>query len=171
MEEVLSSRSAKKHCMDSFYVGIDIADKTFTATVMRDPNELVCVLKDVPNNTTGFTKFLHTLQSHAVMAAKTMIVMECTGVYSEQVSHFFYHHQYRVYVEPPHKVKKAFTEKPKTDPVDSRQIAEYGYRFADKLHPWQPREQVIDGLHVLLTLREPRSCAPAFLPILLLIGL
>jgi transposase len=59
-----------------------------------------------------------------------------------------------VCVEPPHKVKKAFYDKGKTDPVDSRQIAEYGYRFRDKLHSWQPREELLESLRVLLTLRE-----------------
>lgn len=139
---------------DTFYVGIDIADKTFTSTVMRDPDAIVCVVRDVSNDTEGFLKFLHVLQHHAITSENAMVVMECTGVYSEQLSHFLYNYQYQVYVEPPHKVKKAFTEKPKTDPVDSRQIAEYGYRFADKLHPWTPREQIVEGLHVLLTLRE-----------------
>ena len=140
-----------------YYVGVDIADKTFAATAITGPDDIIFVLTDVSNTQEGFTRLLHTLQHHALTAENTMIVMECTGVYSEQLSHFLYDQAYPVYVEPPYKVKKAFTEKAKTDPVDSRQIAEYGCRFRDKLHSWKPREQIVDGLHVLLTLREQLS--------------
>lgn len=138
----------------TYYVGVDIADKTFAATAITGPDDIIFVVTDVSNTQEGFTRLLHTLQHHAITADNAMIVMECTGVYSEQLSHFLYDREYPVYVEPPYKVKKAFTEKPKTDPVDSRQIAEYGYRFADKLHSWTPREQIVEALHVLLTLRE-----------------
>ena len=67
---------------------------------------------------------------------------------------FLYNLGFFVYVEPPLKVRRAFYERGKSDPVDSRQIAEYGFRFADKLHAWQPREQIIDTLATLLTTRE-----------------
>ncbi len=33
-------------------------------------------------------------------------------------------------------------------------IAEYGYRFADELHPWTPTPEVVDRIATLLTLRE-----------------
>jgi transposase len=91
---------------------------------------------------------------HAITSDQCKIVMEATGVYSERISFYLYQQGYGVYVEPPHKVHHAFYERDKTDPVDSRQIAEYGFRFADKLHPWQPREEIIDLLAVLLTTRE-----------------
>jgi len=50
--------------------------------------------------------------------------------------------------------KKAFTSKRKTDPVDSRQIAEYGYRYFDKLHFWKPKAELIEQIHSVLTIRE-----------------
>ena len=85
---------------------------------------------------------------------RSKVIMEATGIYSEAVSVFLYNLGFFVFVEPPLKVKRAFYERGKSDPVDSRQIAEYGFRFADRLHTWQPKEAIIDTLAALLTTRE-----------------
>ena len=42
----------------------------------------------------------------------------------------------------------------KTDPVDSRQIAEYAYRFYDELRIWKPRREVLEQVKILLATRE-----------------
>ena len=44
--------------------------------------------------------------------------------------------------------------KGKSDELDSGRIAEYGYRFQDKLRPWQPHEAVVEQIKVLLSTRE-----------------
>jgi transposase len=136
------------------YIGCDIAEDTFDMTVLTAPEQIVTTLYDIPNTAAGFRQCVAHLSAHHVTPETATVVMECTGVYSERLSYFLYDQGFRVCVEPPQKVKKAFYDKPKTDPVDSRQIAEYGYRFRDKLHPWQPREQLLDEVQVLLTLRE-----------------
>ena len=81
--------------------------------------------------------------------------MEATGVYGEGIAHFLVSQGYKVSVEPPLKVKRAFDPiGHKTDPVDSRQIAEYAYRYRDELHFWQPKEEIIEKIRHLLTARE-----------------
>lgn len=54
----------------------------------------------------------------------------------------------------PHAVWKAFNDDRKTDALDSRRIAEYGFRYRDRLEPWSPQETVAEQIKTLLTTRE-----------------
>jgi transposase len=81
--------------------------------------------------------------------------MEATGVYNEVLAHCLVANGYAVAIQPPLEVKRAF--KPvghKTDPVDSKQIAEYAYRFFDELRLWTPHERILEQIKTLLTTRE-----------------
>lgn len=137
-----------------WYIGCDIADVTFDVTVISEPDHIETTLFHLPNAEPGFCQMAAHLKQCGMVPGNAIMIMECTGVYSERVSHYFYHQGFAVYVEPPQQVKKAFTDKRKTDPVDSRQVAEYGFRFRDKLHPWQPADEIIDAVRALLALRE-----------------
>jgi len=138
----------------TYYIGIDIADKTFDATVITEPDSIVTTCFGMSNTQPGFREFCQHLNNNGVAIGASIVTMESTGVYSDKLSHFLYTHGFSVHVEPPLKVKKAFTEKPKTDPVDSRQIAEYAFRFRDKLHAWEPPSDIIERIRTLLTLRD-----------------
>ena len=85
---------------------------------------------------------------------EAVIIMEATGVYSERIAAHLFQRGLAVHVEPPGKVKLAFYERGKTDTVDARQLAEYAFRFSDRLHPWQPRAAVVEQLAALLTSRD-----------------
>ncbi len=53
------------------------------------------------------------------------------------------------------KVHRAFEkDRPKTDAIDSTMIAEYAWRYRDKLTLWTPHEAVVEQIKVLLTTRE-----------------
>jgi len=81
--------------------------------------------------------------------------MEATGIYGEELAYYLVAKQFRVAVEPPLKVKRAFFPYGhKNDRVDSQQIAEYSYRFFDELCFWKPREEILEQIQVLLTTRE-----------------
>jgi transposase len=54
----------------------------------------------------------------------------------------------------PHAVWKAFDDDRKTDALDSQKIAEYGYRYRDKLRRWEPHEAVVEQIRTLLATRE-----------------
>ena len=131
------------------YLGIDIGNATVAATYLETPTN-ARFLGEFENTTAGGKRLLNALPTQTDLH----VIMEATGVYTETISRFFYDQHFAVYVEPPHKVKRAFQSRSKTDPVDSRQIAEYGFRFRDKLHPWQPREAVLEHLRELITIRE-----------------
>jgi transposase len=138
-------------------VGIDIASATFTSAVgsMADKWQIVVRPANFANEFDSFPKYLKWLQDHGILPENCMICMEATGVYNEVLAHFLIANHYRVAIEPPLKVKRAFkTAGHKSDPVDSTQIAEYAYRFWDELSPWAPRTEILEQIKTLLAARE-----------------
>jgi transposase len=114
--------------------------------------------QEFANSFDSFPVFLAWLAEHHLLPAQTVICLEATGVYGEVLAHFLLDQGYRVAVEPPLAVKRAF--KPighKSDPVDSGQISEYAYRFYDQLSFWSPRAEILEQIRVLLTTREQFS--------------
>jgi transposase len=144
-----------------FFVGIDIASASFTASAgqLRSRGWQIVVSPSRFDNTyDSFPAFRHWLQEHRLRTDNCVVCMEATGVYGEALAHFLVANDYRVAIDPPLAVKRAF--KPvghKSDPVDSQQISEYAYRYFDQLSFWQPRAQVLEQIQVLLSTREQFS--------------
>lgn len=145
-----------------FFVGIDIAAATFTAAVGTRPWKLLVPPTEFQNTPEGFHAFGQWLQEHRLNQQVALACMEATGVYGEALGYWLVSQGYRVAVEPPLKVKRAFeTHGPKTDPVDARQIAEYACRFVDELSFWQPRPESLEQIRVLLATREQLTAQKA----------
>lgn len=139
----------------TFFVGIDMSATTFTASVGTAPWQLVVDASDFDNHPDGFALFLAWLSEHDFLPDATILCMEATGVYGEALTYFITAHQYRIAVEPPLKVKRAFMPHGhKNDRVDSQQIAEYAVRFFDELRFWQPRDEILEKIKVILSTRE-----------------
>ena len=102
----------------------------------------------------GLTRFYPGYKQD-VTAQNSVVCMEATGVYGQALAYFLVTHKYRVSVEPPLKVKRAFpTHGHKNDITDSEHLAEYAYRFYDELHIWKPPNSVLEHLKTLLRTRE-----------------
>jgi transposase len=139
----------------NYYVGIDISNLDFCASIYSTPQAQIETITELENAVPGFEKFETWLHDHQVTASNCVICLEATGVYAETFSYYFTAKGYKVAVEPPLKVKRSFPNKRhKTDKVDSKEIAEYAYRFCDELRIWRPKEQMIEQIQVLLMTRE-----------------
>lgn len=139
----------------TYYIGIDIASEHFTATLLTTPEKPLEVREKVINTSDGFCSLEQWLKTRHVTTRNSVVCLEATGVYGEALCYYLVARGYRVALEPPLKVKRAFDESGhKTDAVDSRQIAEYAYRFVDELHFWRPNEDLVEQIRVLLTSRE-----------------
>ena len=139
----------------AYFIGIDIAADYFTTAILTTPGKPLHDWEDIPNSPDGFRSFEQWLASRKVTPQNSVVCLEATGVYGEALCYYLAAQGHRVAVEPPLKVKRAFDESGhKTDAVDSRQIAEYAYRFADELTFWQPNEDLVEQIRVLLTTRE-----------------
>ncbi len=137
------------------FIGIDIGSQHFAVSIFIKPNAPRLTKDKVSNDPNGFQDLIEWLALHHCDPQSSIVCMEATGVYGEQLTYFLCSQGYQVAVEPPLKVKRAFNpSKEKTDAVDSQQIAEYAYRFVDELHFFVPKNEVLAKIKALLTLRE-----------------
>ena len=138
-----------------YYVGIDISSASFTAGAGTTPWKVVIKAAEFENTTDGFVAFMDWMKERSILADNAVLCMEATGVYGEKLAYYLYANHYRLAVEPPLKVKRAFMPHGhKNDRVDSQQIAEYSCRFYDELRYWEPKEELLEQIKVLLATRE-----------------
>ena len=139
----------------TYFVGVDISADFFTASIYHSNQTLVAEGKHFANSADGYNTCQQWLSTHGATTDNTVVCIEATGVYGEYFCYTFACYGFPVAVEPPLKVKRAFTQRThKTDAVDSRQIAEYAFRFSDELHLWKPKSEILEQIHTLLTARE-----------------
>lgn len=138
-----------------YCVGVDIAASTFTAAVGEIPWRVVLKPQTFENAQDGYQQLLDWFRQHQLPISETVVCMEATGVYSEGLAYFLYAKGYRVAVQSPLEVKRTFKPYgPKSDAVDSLQIAEYACRHTDKLAFWRPRSEILEQVKALLSVRE-----------------
>lgn len=138
-----------------FSTGVDISSESFTVCVSSKPGVGIQEPQEFSNDMAGFEQLSIWFRDLKMEASDMIICMEATGVYGELLCHYLYDHGYKVAVDPPLKVKRAFkTVGHKTDAVDSLQIAEYAIRFYDSLNIWEPREAIVEKVKAMLTTRE-----------------
>lgn len=138
-----------------FFVGLDLGAAEFYAALGSRPWKILDKPQPFANTPEGFHALQTWLVQHGSTPANSILCMEATGVYGEALAYWLVAQGYPLAVEAPLRVKRAF--KPygaKSDRIDSRQIAEYAYRFEDELTFWQPRAEVLEQIQVLLTARE-----------------
>lgn len=145
-----------------YFVGIDPASESFVAAVFTAPDDdlLRAGPREFENTPEGFEALQGWLTgtegpfSEGLPQAEILICVEQTGVYSEALCYELHHAGFALVLLDPHAVWKAFDDDRKTDALDSQKIAEYGYRYRDKLRRWEPHEAVVEQIKTLLATRE-----------------
>lgn len=141
--------------LPEFYIGIDVAAETLSSSMFSKPGHKILTLPEITNDLDGFQILEQWMTEYHATSENSILCIEATGVYGETLSYYMYSKGYRIAVEPPLKVKRAFHQGGhKTDPVDACQIAEYAYRFFDELHFWTPPSPVLEQVKVLLSVRD-----------------
>jgi transposase len=139
----------------NYYIGIDISAEQFSASCITDPDNLVFPTDKFQNSFEGFVNFLSVVNKHKIDSSETIICMEATGVYGENLSYFLASKGFNLCIEAPHKIKNKTKDSPrKNDFIDAKYIAEYAYRYSDKLSVWKPKQEILEQIQVLLTTRE-----------------
>lgn len=141
-----------------YFVGVDMASETFMACVGTTPWKLVEKPVKFENHVEGCAFFLGWLKEHAFKSENTVVCMEATGVYSEELAYFLAANGYGVAIESPLNIQRKFPlNTSKTDWLDCQYIAEYACRYVDKLALWQPRSEILEQVNLLLTTRQQFS--------------
>lgn len=124
-----------------FIVGIDISKDNFSvcAKYFDGKRSVIKGTRGFENNAAGFSAFKSWSLSKIKQQAAPHFVMEATGVYYEELTHFLYCESLDVSVVLPNKIKhfaKSLNIKTKTDKVDAAIIADYGLERTPEL--WKP---------------------------------
>ena len=134
-----------------FCIGIDISKDTFHVCVKQLVGEQVSIkaTHSFENSYVGFTGFLNWTLTKTKMS-NPLFVMEATGIYHEELTHFLYSNGQSVAVVLANKIKhfaKSLNIKTKTDKSDASMIANYGLERNPQL--WQPMIPEIKNLRDL----------------------
>ena len=144
------------------YIGVDPAADSFTCSIFKDGKRIGKPKKITSTDELGGKdelgakdELLHWITGAGCVRQNTLICIENTGVYSEVLLYQLNRAAWPVVLIEPMKVHRAFEkDRPKTDEIDSAMIAEYAWRYRDKLTLWTPHEAVVEQIKVLLTTRE-----------------
>ena len=119
-------------------VGIDVSKDSFEVCIkqLKDERSVIKATRSFQNDYQGFEKLLSWTLSKVV---NPIFVMETTGVYHEDLTHFLYESDQKVSVVLANKMKhfaKSLNMKTKTDKADAQMIAQYG--LERQLEWWKP---------------------------------
>ena len=136
-------------------IGIDPAAESFSASVLIDPQTVKTAPQPFAMTLDGIQAFEAWAKNQGVRVSRVRFFIENTGVYSEVLCYQLRERGHRIALLDPRKVWKAFPDgRPKNDPLDSQKIAEYGFRYSDVISDWQPHEEIVEQIRVLLQTRE-----------------
>jgi transposase len=119
-------------------VGIDVSKDSFEVCIkqLKDERSVIKATHSFQNEFSGFESLLNwTLRK----VSNPIYVMETTGVYHEDLTHFLYTNGQKVAVVLANKMKhfaKSLNMKTKTDKADAQMIAQYG--LERQLEWWEP---------------------------------
>jgi transposase len=86
---------------------------------------------------------------------QAIFCMEHTGLYNAHLLDFLHRLQFPIWLEGSLQIKRAGgLQRGKTDTIDAQRIAEYAYRFRDRLRLWQPPRPVVQRLAFLSATRQ-----------------
>jgi transposase len=130
-------------------VGIDISKDSFEVCIkqLKEERSVIKASRSFQNDYQGFEKFISWTLSKV---SNPIFVMETTGVYHEELTHFLYSNEQKVAVVLANKMNhfaKSLNMKTKTDKADAQMIAQYG--LERQLEWWKPMMQQMKNLRDL----------------------
>ena len=141
--------------MDIQYViGVDIAKGTLDWAVFNGKS--IVLQTHSANSVAGIKTVLRLLKGLPGWNSKQVIFcMEHTGLYNAHLLDFLYRLKLPIWLEGSLQIKRAGgLQRGKTDTIDAQRIAEYAFRFRDRMRLWQPPRPVIQQLAFLSAARQ-----------------
>lgn len=138
-----------------FILGSDIGNEAIVCALLDSKNQIVLKPREFANNIAGFEQCLHWLKEAGISLKDLLVCMEHTGVYSESFCYFLYAEKITVVIDSGAKINKSSKLTiHKNDAEDSINIAEYAFRYPDRLTAWKPRDSRVEEVKSLLSTRE-----------------
>lgn len=142
----------------NYFVGIDVSKQTLDVAFIAEHNgeKTQPCWKVFDNDEQGLSAMKTWLQSNdVVFNDHALFVIENTGLYHRRLVNFCNKHQLQLCIENGAQVKWSLgITRGKSDKVDSRRLATYAVRFADRLKPAAALHEGIQAIKDLITLRN-----------------
>lgn len=137
----------------SFYIGIDVSKAWLDIAMLSAENEIIRTDK-IDNTVDAITNYVQMLRASS-QTAGILFCLENTGKYGNAFLNVSASQQLKTWVEHPLQIKRSIgMVRGKTDHQDAIRIAQYAFRFQDRLTLWKPEEQILSQLKELQTKRE-----------------
>lgn len=133
-----------------YVIGIDISKSKLDCAVMDSGYKIHYDLI-IKNTEKGIASFLNSIQKLLTITKdEVFICCENTGIYNRPLETICSKSGFLLWVEHPLKIKNAASDpRGKDDRKDARRIAEYAFRYHDKLIAYQEPCEVIKRMNVL----------------------
>ncbi|MGR4839011.1 MULTISPECIES: IS110 family transposase [unclassified Bacteroides] len=132
------------------YVGIDVSKLTLDVFIRESK-----LHKQVKNNLSGFNSLLKWLETTLQSLDTVLVCFEHTGLYSLPLALFLEERNMHYSMISPLEIKRSMgITRGKNDLIDSKRIAEFAFRFKDKVSETKLPAKDIRKVHSLLTLRD-----------------
>ncbi|MFD2572242.1 IS110 family transposase [Spirosoma soli] len=137
-----------------FYIGIDISKATLDWAVFD--GKTIALQAQSDNSEAGIKAMLKLIKAlPGFTIAHSICCMEHTGIYNAHILNHLHKLAFPLWLENSLQIKKAGgLQRGKTDAIDAVRIAEYAFRFRDKMRLWQPPRPVLQKLAALSALRQ-----------------
>ena len=142
--------------MKKYFLGIDVSKKELAYCLSKGPEGIVST-GSVDNNSKDISSFLKkTLKSNAIPKEQLLVCAEFTGVYSNILAWTCVEEGITLWLEHPSRMKSGFKDlgRGKDDMMDAKRIAEYSWRYLDKMVEYKPKSPSILKLKTLLGLKK-----------------
>ena len=133
------------------YVGIDVSKLSLDVFIRE-----ASLHRKFRNDSSGFALLVQWLKGHVTCSWQSLLIcFEHTGLYSLSLAQFLEQEGITYAMVPPLEIKRSLgITRGKNDIVDAKRIAEFAYRFSDKILPTKLPSKDIQKLHFLLTMRD-----------------
>lgn len=137
------------------FIGVDISKKWIDVALRIDGKNDKLPHRRFDQTQVGYQAFLEWIKKHITNLSKVFVCMEHTGIYTLNFCHFLQTQHIAFSVENPMQINRCLgVRRGKNDQTDSKAIAEYAYRYQDKLNQGrQLPNSLLLKVQALLSLR------------------
>lgn len=137
-----------------YYVGIDVSKATLDWAVFD--GKIIVMQTQSPNSEVGIKAAVKLIKAlPGFIPQDSIVCLEHTGIYNAIILSQLAIFSFPIWLESSLQIKKAGgLQRGKSDRIDAQRIAEYAFRFRDRMRLWQPPRQLLQDLTNLSSLRQ-----------------
>ena len=142
--------------MKNLFIGIDFSKLKFDVSFFEISKMSEIYHREFANDKEGFSSLLKWITSLSTVEREDWLFCgEHTGLYCVGLTEFLLRKKLFIWLENPLQIKRSSgIKREKSDKTDSREIAEYAYRYQDKARAYELSEKAFEELQLLLAFRE-----------------